>query len=136
MKEEKQLDMFQEKITYSHHMLQKNSNDLIFSLINYIFIPQSFFCYLNNTFNLTRWSTQCVDLVPALARERCRGLHPRIWRGAALFCNTGGGVFLVVDSKRQSHMQCSIRKLAQIWCTRSSSQHRLELLLLLFSRRR
>ena len=31
-----------------------------------------------------RWSTQCVDLVPALARERCRGLHPRIRRGAAL----------------------------------------------------
>ena len=40
-------------------------------------------------------------------------------------CNTGGGVFSASDSKRQSHMQCSIRRLARIWCTRSSSQHRL-----------
>ena len=31
-----------------------------------------------------RWSQQCVDLVPALARERSRGLHPRIRRGVAL----------------------------------------------------
>lgn len=27
-----------------------------------------------------RWSSQCVKLVPALARERSRGLHPRIRR--------------------------------------------------------
>ena len=31
-----------------------------------------------------RWSSQCIALVPALARERCRGMHPRIRRGAAL----------------------------------------------------
>ena len=31
-----------------------------------------------------RWGQQCIDLVPALARERSRGLHPRIRRGAAL----------------------------------------------------
>ena len=31
-----------------------------------------------------RWSSQCIALVPALARERCRGLHPRICRGAAV----------------------------------------------------
>ena len=31
-----------------------------------------------------RWSRQCVQLVPALAREHARGLHPRIRRGAAL----------------------------------------------------
>ena len=31
-----------------------------------------------------RWGAQCVQLVPALARERCRGLHPRIRRGFAL----------------------------------------------------
>eukprot|EP00973_Karenia_brevis_P045567 6310408-Karenia_brevis.AAC.1 len=31
-----------------------------------------------------RWSTSCTQLVPALARERARGLHPRVRRGAAL----------------------------------------------------
>ena len=31
-----------------------------------------------------RWSAQCVSLVPALARERSRGYHPRIRRGIAL----------------------------------------------------
>ena len=30
------------------------------------------------------WGPQCVKLVPALARERSRGLHPRIRRGVAL----------------------------------------------------
>ena len=31
-----------------------------------------------------RWSDQCVVLVPDLARERTRGLHPRVQRGTAL----------------------------------------------------
>ena len=31
-----------------------------------------------------RWGPQCVELVPALARERSRGLHPRIRRGVAM----------------------------------------------------
>ena len=31
-----------------------------------------------------RWSAQSVKLVPELARERARGLHPRIRRGVAL----------------------------------------------------
>ena len=31
-----------------------------------------------------RWGQQCIDLVPALARERTRGLHPRVRRGTAL----------------------------------------------------
>ena len=31
-----------------------------------------------------RWSKQSVKLVPALARERARGLHPRVRRGVAL----------------------------------------------------
>ena len=31
-----------------------------------------------------RWSTQAVQLLPALARERCRGLHPRLRRSSAL----------------------------------------------------
>ena len=31
-----------------------------------------------------RWSSQCVNMVPALARERSRGLHPRVRRGVAL----------------------------------------------------
>ena len=31
-----------------------------------------------------RWGEQCTELVPALARERTRGLHPRVRRGTAL----------------------------------------------------
>ena len=31
-----------------------------------------------------RWGQQCVELVPALARERCRGVHPRLRRGMTL----------------------------------------------------
>ena len=31
-----------------------------------------------------RWSAQSVKLVPALARESTRGMHPRIRRGLAL----------------------------------------------------
>ena len=31
-----------------------------------------------------RWSESCVELVPELARERCRGLNSRVRRGAAL----------------------------------------------------
>ena len=31
-----------------------------------------------------RWGSQCIKLVPELARERCRGLHPRIRRGTGL----------------------------------------------------
>ena len=31
-----------------------------------------------------RWSKQCIDLVPKLARERTRGLHVRVRRGVAL----------------------------------------------------
>ena len=31
-----------------------------------------------------RWSRQCIDLVPKLARERMRGLHVRVRRGMAL----------------------------------------------------
>ena len=31
-----------------------------------------------------RWGQPCIDLVPALAREHARGLHPRVRRGAAL----------------------------------------------------
>ena len=31
-----------------------------------------------------RWGQHCVKLVPQLARERTRGLHPRVRRGTAL----------------------------------------------------
>ena len=31
-----------------------------------------------------RWSGQCVELVPELACERTRGVHPRLRRGMAL----------------------------------------------------
>ena len=33
----------------------------------------------------SKWSSQCIAFVPALARERCRGMHPRIRRGAELW---------------------------------------------------
>ena len=32
-----------------------------------------------------RWSWQCIDLVPKLARERTRGVHPRLRRKIALW---------------------------------------------------
>ena len=35
-----------------------------------------------------RWSRQCVDLVPKLARERTRGLHVRVRRGIAFVSST------------------------------------------------
>ena len=31
-----------------------------------------------------RWGDQCVDLLPRLAREKSRGIHPRLRRGTAL----------------------------------------------------
>ena len=31
-----------------------------------------------------RWGPQCVTIIPALAREKSRGLHPRIRRGVAM----------------------------------------------------
>ena len=31
-----------------------------------------------------RWGEQSIELVPLLARERSRGLHPRVRRGTAL----------------------------------------------------
>ena len=31
-----------------------------------------------------RWGDQCVDLLPRLAREKSRGIHPHLRRGTAL----------------------------------------------------
>ena len=31
-----------------------------------------------------RWSSQSAELLPSLAREKCRGVHPRLRRGTAL----------------------------------------------------
>ena len=31
-----------------------------------------------------RWGEQCIKLLPLLARERSRGMHPRLRRGTAL----------------------------------------------------
>ena len=31
-----------------------------------------------------RWSSQSIELVPALARESTRGLHPRVRRGTCM----------------------------------------------------
>ena len=31
-----------------------------------------------------RWGEPCIRLIPQLAREHARGLHPRVRRGAAL----------------------------------------------------
>ena len=38
-----------------------------------------------------RWGAQAIELVPALARERVRGVHPRIRRG--LVCKDVGGAY-------------------------------------------
>ena len=32
---------------------------------------------------LGRWGRQCIDLVPKLAHEKSRGVHPRLRRGTA-----------------------------------------------------
>ena len=31
-----------------------------------------------------RWGKQCAELIPKLAREKSRGMHPRLRRGTAL----------------------------------------------------
>ena len=53
---------------------------------NYSEVTQSglgaLFCLGAEVFG--RWSCQSIDLVPALAKERTRGLHPRLRRGTAL----------------------------------------------------
>ena len=47
-----------------------------------------------------RWSASCVSLVPSLAREHSRGLHPRIRRGAALgFQNRWWGILSIALQK-------------------------------------
>ena len=57
-----------------------------------------------------RWSQQCVDLIPALARERCRGLHPRIRRGVALFSqHRGWGLVGVGFQKAVAHAVLNVQ---------------------------
>ena len=52
-----------------------------------------------------RWSRQCVELVPALARERARGMHPRIRRGTALSLqHRWWGVLGVALQKAVAHL--------------------------------
>ena len=52
-----------------------------------------------------RWSKQCVDLVPALARERSRGMRPRIRRGMALSLqHRWWGILGIALQKAVAHM--------------------------------
>ena len=52
-----------------------------------------------------RWSAQSVKLVPALAREYCRGLHPRVRRGTALALqHRWWGLLGVALQKSVAHM--------------------------------
>ena len=57
-----------------------------------------------------RWSRQSVQLVPALARERARGMHPRIRRGIALSLqHRWWGLLGVALQKAVAHLvQCQV----------------------------
>ena len=57
-----------------------------------------------------RWSHQAVELMPRLARERARGLHPRLRRGVALgFQARWTGIIAIAVQKAVAH--------ARIRCT-------------------
>ena len=52
-----------------------------------------------------RWGHQSVELVPALARERTRGLHPRVRRGtAALLLRRWWGILGIGVQRGVSHV--------------------------------
>ena len=52
-----------------------------------------------------RWSAQSVAMVPALARERTRGLHPRIRRGIALSLqHRWWGILGIAVQKASAHV--------------------------------
>ena len=52
-----------------------------------------------------RWSKQCVELVPKLARERARGLHVRVRRGSQLmFQRRWWGILCVALQQAVSRM--------------------------------
>ena len=50
-----------------------------------------------------RWGQQAIDLIPLLARERARGMHPRLRRGTALpDLNRWSGIIAVALQKAVS----------------------------------
>ena len=52
-----------------------------------------------------RWSSQSVALLPELARERCRGLHPRLRRSTALgLLHRWSGILAVGLQRGVSHI--------------------------------
>ena len=63
-----------------------------------------------------RWSEQSVTLVPALAREHSRGLHPRIRRGAALgFQHRWWGILSI--ALQRAVAEAVLRETGQDLCT-------------------
>ena len=51
-----------------------------------------------------RWGTPCVKLVPKLARDHAKGLHPRIRRGAALaYQHRWWGILSIALQKSVAH---------------------------------
>ena len=63
-----------------------------------------------------RWSEQSITLVPALAREHARGLHPRIRRGAALgFQHRWWGILSI--ALQRAVAEAVLRETGQDLCT-------------------
>ena len=63
-----------------------------------------------------RWSEQSIKLVPALAREHARGLHPRIRRGAALgFQHRWWGILSI--ALQRAVAEAVLRETGQDFCT-------------------
>ena len=55
-----------------------------------------------------RWGAQCIALVPALARERTRGLHVRVRRGTRLLLERRWwGILGVRQQRGVAHILCS-----------------------------
>ena len=55
-----------------------------------------------------RWGSQCIALVPALARERTRGLHVRVRRGTRLLLERRWwGILGVSQQRGVAHILCS-----------------------------
>ena len=61
--------------------LAQNDNDNTYAAVTESGLG-SLYCLGFEVFG--RWSKQCIELLPLLAREKSRGMHPRLRRGIAL----------------------------------------------------
>eukprot|EP00973_Karenia_brevis_P046235 6410180-Karenia_brevis.AAC.1 len=59
----------------------QNDNDNTYAAVSWSGLG-AVFCLGFEVFG--RWSKQAAELIPLLAREKTRGMHPRLRRGAAL----------------------------------------------------